>query len=314
MTEPEAAIRVEGLVKSYGRVEALRGVSFGAARGEVLAYLGPNGAGKTTTINILCGLLRPDAGRVSVCGLDVDRQALEVKRRIGVVPEESNLYGELSCARNLEYLGELYGLSGPRRKQKAAELLAAFKLEEKAGAPFRTLSRGLKRRLILAAALVNSPEVVFLDEPTIGLDVPSARALRDLIRRLKQSGTTVFLTTHNLAEAEELSDRMAIIIRGRIVAAGAADQVRRRVERARVVEVSFVQPIEAGPIQRACPAVLAAIPAGEGFRLEVADAHQALMELAAFADREGLRIADLATPRPSLEEAFLSILEEEQGR
>ncbi len=308
MNDAPGVIRVKDLSKAFGPMRALDGVSFEVAPGEVLAYLGPNGAGKTTTIKLLCGLLQPDAGEMMVCGLDVGREPVQVKARIGVAPDESNLYPELTCRRNLEHLGELYGLKRRPRKQKAAALLEAFDLTERAETPFRHLSRGLKRRLVLAAALVHEPEVIFLDEPTIGLDVPSARALRSLIRRLNQKGTTIFLTTHNLIEAEELSDRVLIILRGRLAASGTPSQIRQRVGRVRSLVVTLSGPAAPDSLLQACPAVRSAAAAGGGWRLEVSDVHQALSQMVSFLDRQNLKILDLTAPEASLEEAFMTIL------
>ncbi|GAF75660.1 unnamed protein product, partial [marine sediment metagenome] len=223
------AVRVSGLSKSYGTLTALDGVSFEVQRSRVFAYLGPNGAGKTTTINILAGLLPRDTGDVTICGLDVSAKSVVVKSRIGVVTESSNLYPELRCRRNLEYLGELYGLGPSERRSRAAQLIEQFGLAEKANQPFGSLSRGMKRRLTIAAALVHGPEVLFLDEPTTGLDIPSARSLRQLVQRVAREGITVFLTTHNLAEAETLADDVAILVRGRIVARGTIDELRGQV-------------------------------------------------------------------------------------
>jgi ABC-2 type transport system ATP-binding protein len=215
--DADTVIQVQELSKSYGETHALEAVSFTVRRGEVFGYLGPNGAGKTT-VNILSGLLKGDTGEVRIHGLDITRESVAVKQRIGVVPEESNLYPELTCWRNLEYLGQLYGLSRLARRTRVSDLLEIFDLSEERAVPFRALSRGMKRRLTVAAALVHSPEIVFLDEPTAGLDVPSARALRGLIQATNRDGTTVFLTTHNLAEAEALSSRVLVLVRGHVVA------------------------------------------------------------------------------------------------
>ncbi|MEW5913522.1 MAG: ABC transporter ATP-binding protein [Thermodesulfobacteriota bacterium] len=306
------AVAVEGLNKSYGAVPALRGVSFTMPRGGVFAYLGPNGAGKTTTINILCGLLRPDSGRVTVCGLEVSQEPVKVKARIGVVPDESNLYPELSCGRNLDYLGELYGLTREARRARVAELLALFSLADRAQMPFRALSRGLKRRLVLAAAMVHAPEVLFLDEPTIGLDVPSARALRQLIRRINQEGTTVFLTTHNLAEAEELADRVCILIQGRVVAIGTPGEIRSRVERGTYLRLGLSGEAAAEDLLSACPAVKQAQRQNGLWRLEVAALHAALAQCLAFAEARQLTVNEVGVERPTLEEAFLSIVQQGQ--
>jgi ABC-2 type transport system ATP-binding protein len=283
-------------------------VDFALSRGEAFAYLGPNGAGKTTTIKILCGLLRRDAGEVRVCGLDIDRDPVAIKGRIGVVPEESNLYPELSCRRNLEYLGELYGLDRRARTTRAGQLLESFDLSARAGAPFRALSRGMKRRLTVAAALIHSPEVVFLDEPTAGLDVPSARALRSLVAGIRRDGATVFLTTHNMAEAEALCDRVLILVRGRAVAEGTADEVRRRVERAGRLSVRLSGEAEEAELRRACPAVRSAARTEGAWRLEAASAHAAAAQIIAFAEARGLEVLEIATVGPTLEDAFMTIV------
>jgi ABC-2 type transport system ATP-binding protein len=308
--EAPVKVRVTGLTKSYGELKALAGVSFVVRQGEVLAYLGPNGAGKTTTINILCGLLDRDGGEVSICGVDVARDPVFVQSRIGVVPEGSNLYPELACRRNLEYLGELYGLARVARKERASELLDLFGLGEKAAAPFRTLSRGMKRRLTVAAALVHHPEIVFLDEPTVGLDVPSARALRALIQEINRDGTTVLLSTHNLSEAEALCDRVLILVKGRVVAEGTGAEIQQRVERARTVSVAFSGDASAESLRGACPSVRTAAHVDGKWRLEVDDLHTAVCDLVAFAQQRTLRILELDTAGVTLEEAFISILDD----
>jgi ABC-2 type transport system ATP-binding protein len=306
------AVAVEGLNKNFGDQPALREVSFRVPRGGIFAYLGPNGAGKTTTISILCGLLPPDSGRLQVCGFDVVREPVKVKERIGLVPDESNLYAELSCRRNLDYLGELYGLPRQARKKRLAELLELFELTDRAGMPFGALSRGLKRRLVLAAALVHSPEVLFLDEPTIGLDVPSARALRELIRRINQDGATIFLTTHNLAEAEELADTVGILIKGRLAQVGAPDDLRRRVDSGVFLKLGLDGEISAPELLSACPAVEEAQRRNGEWRLKVEDLQAALGQALALAESRGLKILEVGVDRLSLEEAFLAYMQQER--
>ncbi len=308
--ETTPAISVSGLSKSFGPLKALSEVSFSVSRGEIFAYLGPNGAGKTTTIRILGGLLDRDAGEVSICGADVAEAPVFVKERIGVVPDESNLYPELTCRRNLEYLGELYGLPRNARNAKAGELLEFFDLADRATTPFGALSKGLKRRLTIAAALVHDPEVVFLDEPTSGLDVPSARTLRELIRTINRRGATVFLTTHNLQEAETLSQKVLILIKGRVAALGTPGEIRRRVQRLNLLSVTFSLEIDATRLLLACPAVLKVSSQNGTWRLEVTEANAALEQLVTFASREGVRIAEISTMTPSLEDAFMSLLKE----
>ena len=316
---PDSVIRVGGLCKSYGRTIALTDVGFSVHTGEIFGYLGPNGAGKTTTISILCGLIRRDAGEVRICGGDIALDPVAIKQQIGVVPEESNLYPELTCRRNLEYLGELYGLSRASKQTKAAELLEEFDLADKAEAPFRALSRGMKRRLTVAAAFVHSPPVVFLDEPTAGLDVPSARALRALIRTTNRNGATVFLTTHNLMEAESLCDRILILAKGRVVAEGAAAAIRQRVAEAQTISLVLSADVTAESFRKACPAVKTPVLADGRWVLDVSDVHEATMQVTAFAEANGLRILEIDSGGASLEDAFMTILdahaaEPEMGR
>jgi len=307
-SETQVAVRVAGLSKAYGDLRALDGVSFEVPMRRVFAYLGPNGAGKTTTINILCGLLERDGGEVSILGRDVAADPVLVKSRIGVVTENSNLYPELHCRRNLEYTGELYGLSADRRRSRAESLLNDFGLMDKAGAPFGTLSRGMKRRLTIAAALMHEPEILFLDEPTTGLDVPSARSLRDLIRRIVGGGATVFLTTHNLFEAEELADEIVVLIGGRIVERGKVSDIKRRIGGARCLTVSFSQSVSGGDVLGVCPAIRNAELQDGALKFEASDLHDAIAQLVAFCNKENIRMNDIGIREPSLEDAFVSLL------
>jgi ABC-2 type transport system ATP-binding protein len=307
----DGAIQVRGLHKTYGKTRALEDVSFTVCEGEVFGYLGPNGAGKTTTVNILCGLLNRDAGDVRIFDLDIERDSVAVKQRIGVVPEESNLYPELTCRRNLEYLGELYGLAREARRKRAGELLETFNLNDRGAVPFRALSRGLKRRLTVAAALIHSPEIAFLDEPTAGLDVPSARSLRALITTINRKGTTVFLTTHNLAEAEALCDRVLILVKGHVVTEGTASEIRQRMERTKSLSVRLSGDVAKESLREACPAVHSTSSIDGAWRLEATDVHAAVSQLVAFAEKHGVRIVDIGTATPSFEDVFMSILRED---
>ena len=309
MDESEIIIQVHGLSKSYGPVRALANVAFSVRRGEIFGYLGPNGAGKTTTINILCGLLPRDEGQVKICGISLDDDLVAIKERIGVVPEESNLYPELTCRRNLHYLGELYGLGRGERRTRAAELLEAFDLSDKADRPFGTLSRGMKRRLTVAAALLHRPQVLFLDEPTAGLDVPSARALRSMIRSIHGSGTTVFLTTHNLAEAELLSHRALILVKGHVVAEGTPAELRRCVEKTRTTSVTFSETVSVQTLRQSCPAVRSAEVVDGVWRLEVTGVHEAVAQVVNFAQSQGVHILEITAGTITLEDAFMQILE-----
>jgi len=214
----ENVIDVKGLTKRFGDFTAVDEISFEVRSGEVFGFLGPNGAGKTTTIRMLTGLSKPTGGNASVLGFDIQTEIINVKKRIGVVTEISNLYDELSGFNNLLFMAQLYGVPRAQRRKRAEELLKTFRLYERKDSLFCTFSRGMKRALTIAAALVHNPEVIFLDEPTVGLDVVAARSLRNLISNLRLQGVTIFLTTHYLEEANLLCDRVAVLVNGRILA------------------------------------------------------------------------------------------------
>jgi len=211
-------IRVSDLTKRYGEILAVDHISFEVEKGEVFGFLGPNGAGKTTTIRMLTGPSKPTDGKASILGFDINSQIVQIKKHIGVVPEISNLYDDLSGFDNLLFMAQLYGVPRTQRRKRAEELLKTFRLYERKDSRFRTFSRGMKRALTIAAALIHNPEVIFLDEPTVGLDVVAARSLRNLISNLRRQGVTIFLTTHYLEEADLLCDRVAILVKGRILA------------------------------------------------------------------------------------------------
>jgi ABC-2 type transport system ATP-binding protein len=212
----DSIIEVSDLTKFYRDFPAVNHISFEVKRGAVFGFLGPNGAGKTTTIKMLTGLIQPTEGTATIQGRDIRTQIVEIKKTIGVVTEDSNLYDELSVFDNLRFVGQLYGVSKLDREKRIGELLKRFDLESKREAKFATLSKGMKRKVTIIAALIHSPQVVFLDEPSTGLDVLSARILRAMIKELKALGVTIFLTTHYIEEAEQLCDRVAILVNGTI--------------------------------------------------------------------------------------------------
>ncbi|MBD3206423.1 ATP-binding cassette domain-containing protein, partial [Candidatus Bathyarchaeota archaeon] len=224
------SIIVKGLKKHWGQTKAVDGISFNVSEGEVFGFLGPNGAGKTTTIKMLVGLTKPTSGSATVAGYDIVEETTEVKKRIGVVPEASNLYNELTVHENLLFVSKLYHIKTGLREGRINELLNTFQLKEYSNRPFGKLSKGLKRRTVLAAALLHEPEIIFLDEPTSGLDVMSARNLRQLISGLSEMGVTVFLTTHYIEEAGELCDRIAIIVKGKLIEIESPEVLRSRVQ------------------------------------------------------------------------------------
>ncbi len=218
--EREILLQVENLSKTYGSLVAVDGVSFTIYRGEVLGFLGPNGAGKSTTIDLITTLQQPTRGAISYPGLGEVNQTRLIRQRIGIVPQELAIYGNLSVRDNLTYAGEMYGLRGQRLRSRVAQLLAEFDLAGKASVRARTLSGGLKRRLNFALADIHSPELIFLDEPTVGLDPNARQLVWQIIQGFRQAGKTVLLTTHYMEEAETLCDRIILIDRGKLVAQG----------------------------------------------------------------------------------------------
>ena len=292
---PEA-IEATGLTKIYGQerwgatpVLAVDHVDFAVRAGEVFGFLGPNGAGKTTTIRMLTGLSRPTSGRAWVMGFDLARDVTRIKKHVGVVPEMSNLYDELSAFDNLVFAMQLYGVPRRERAARAEALLAQFRLSEKRDTPFAKLSRGMKRALTVAAALAHRPPLVFLDEPTTGLDVMSARNLRQMIAGLRAEGVTVFLTTHYLEEAERLCDRIAIIHKGRIVALDTVDELKAAAQGTTTIEVTLAGADHDIEIRRMQGDDIAAVVR------------------AALAQAEGRRVLAVNTIRPSLEDVFVKL-------
>jgi ABC-2 type transport system ATP-binding protein len=291
------AIEVSQLTKIYraGKasppLRAVDGVDFAVREGEVFGFLGPNGAGKTTTIRMLTGLARPTSGQAWVMGLDLARDVAHIKKHVGVVPEQSNLYDELSAFDNLVFAMQLYGVPRAERKARAEELLGRFRLDEKRDALFARLSRGMKRALTVAAALAHRPPLLFLDEPTTGLDVMSARNLRRMIAGLRQEGVTVFLTTHYLEEAERLCDRVAVIVNGRIVALDTVDGLKARGQGQMVVEVTLGN----------------GDSSVESVRLEGDDVETAVRTVLDRARAGGRRVLAVNTLRPTLEDVFVQL-------
>jgi ABC-2 type transport system ATP-binding protein len=218
-------IELEGLVKNYGQTKALDGLSLSVKEGELFAFLGPNGAGKTTVIRILNGLTAMTSGRAAINGLDLTRDPLAVKRLCGLAAQNVNLDSELTVAENLEIHGRLYGMSRGQRRSRSRELLEYVEMSDRSGSLVKTLSGGLKRRLMIARALLHQPRLLFLDEPTVGLDPAIRRRIWSLIKKVRKDGVTIFLTTHYIEEADYLADRVAFIHQGRLVRLGVPAEI-----------------------------------------------------------------------------------------
>jgi ABC-2 type transport system ATP-binding protein len=292
------AIEVSQLTKMYragkghAPVCAVDHVDFAVRQGEVFGFLGPNGAGKTTTIRMLTGLTRPTSGDAQVMGFDLATDVTRIKKHIGVAPEVSNLYDELSAFDNLVFAMQLYSVPRPEWRPRAEALLTRFRLSEKRDTPFAKLSRGMKRALTIAAALAHRPPLVFLDEPTTGLDVMSARNLRQMVARLKDEGVTVFLTTHYLEEAERLCDRVAIIVKGRIIALDTVAGLKAAAQDTTTLEITWSDGLEHSETQRL---------------EDVDDVAESLRMALAQAQTEGRRVLAVSTVRPTLEDVFVKL-------
>jgi ABC-2 type transport system ATP-binding protein len=319
----EIAIEVSNLTKYYGSLCAVDHVNFEVEKGEVFGFLGPNGAGKTTTVRMLTGQTRPTSGTLTVAGKDMVRESIEAKESIGVVPENSNVYDEMSAWDNLIFASQLYRVPREKRETKAKELLELFGLYERRRDRAGVFSKGMKRRLTIAAALVHAPSIIFLDEPTSGLDVQSSRMIRNLVKDLNKTGVTVFLTTHYIEEADQLCQRIAIINKGRIVAIGNPEKLKASVEKHQVIEISFDQMSNLEQKLGSLENFEKVVQFGDKFRLHVRNTSEAVSLLADFARENGLRIVSFNTLSPSLEDVFVEVTglsaeimttEKEQGK
>lgn len=301
-------IDVKDLTKKYGDFHAVNGIHFSIAKGEIFGLLGPNGAGKTTTINMLTGLSRVTKGAIFYLGEEYTNRIKAAQRLMGIVPDESNLYDELDGFENLCFCGALYGMEKKEREERAKQLLKDFKLDTTGKKPFKKYSRGMKRKLTIAAAIIHRPKVLFLDETTTGLDVVSAREIRNMILDLNQGGTTIFLTTHYIDEAEKLCHRLAFMVNGKIIRLGAVHELMTEEDQETVIEFTLNN------------GVMSILPEMQGIfsehRMEAmsngslkiyAKESVNLTPFMGFFEEKGLSVFEAKVLRPSLEDVFVKV-------
>jgi len=305
---PDAIVSVRGLVKRFGDFTAVDGVSFEVARGEVFGLLGPNGAGKTTTISVLSCLLEPDGGEAFVAGHDVRTQSLEVRRALGVVPQEIALYPTLTAVENLRFWGRMYGLSGAELDTAVAEGLELAGLEDKARSKVETFSGGMKRRINIAAGTLHRPQVLIMDEPTVGIDPQSRNHILDTVRELNASGVTVIYTSHYMEEVEALCDRIAIVDHGRVIAMGTLEELRALVgdeDRLRITtDADSPVPLDA---VRAVDGVSDAEQTGAELEVLAPDAAAVLGGVVEALSASGVHVRAIEVAEPNLESVFLHL-------
>ena len=306
--QTEHAIVASNLTKKYGDLVAVDHIDFEVKKGEIFGFLGPNGAGKTTTIRMLTGVSIPTEGTAKIMGYDIQRQTVEAKEQMGIVPDISNVYSELSAWDNLIFTGRLYDMPKAFRRSRAEELLKMFGLYERRNEKVQGFSRGMKRRICIAMALMNQSSVLFLDEPTSGLDVQSVLIIRDLIRKLNEDGLTIFLTTHNIEEASQMCDRIAIINHGKIAAIDTPEKLKRMVESLQSVEVAFeaMLPDTLKALEE-LPSVSEVVRQGDKFRLFTNDPSSVLASTWNYVQSNDLKLITVNTVGPSLEDVFVKL-------
>ncbi len=299
------AIAIKNLTKQFNGFTAVDNISFIVKSGELFGLLGPNGAGKTTTIRMLTGILKPTSGTARIGEYDIQRNPIEAKQLMGIVPEMANAYLDLSAIKNLLLIGELYGIQKKKRIEKAENLLKLFGLHGKRHQRVKTFSKGMKQRLIVAMGLMNDLKLLFLDEPTAGLDVESVRLIRKLIREFNDKGITVVLTTHNIEEANQLCERVAIMNHGKIVAIDRPEKLKRTIQSTASIEVAFNENVKAEELL--FDGVTEVKKVGDKLRLYTEKPEEIIPTLVEYSQSSNYKILSLNTLAPNLEDVFVKL-------
>ncbi|MFW6048284.1 MAG: ABC transporter ATP-binding protein [Candidatus Natronoplasma sp.] len=298
-------VKASGLSKIFGDVEAVKNISFEVPRGEFFGFLGPNGAGKTTTIRMLTGLITPNSGKALIEGVESQKDPIHAKMNMGVIPEFGNIYVDLTAEENLHLAGKFYGMRRREREEKIPEMLKVMGLEERRDHPLRTFSKGMKQRINIGCAIIHDPPVLFLDEPTSGLDVQSKRLVVRLIQKMNEKGTTIFLTTHNIQEANELCERVGIINKGKLVAIDKPERLRNTFDKTQSIEVSLEGDFDKSILEN--EHVNKVERTGDKYIIFTDDPDVTVKKLVRLTDEEDIKIISLRTRGPSLEEAFVRL-------
>lgn len=299
-------IEVRNLSKNFLNVKAVKNISFNIKRGEIFGFLGTNGAGKTTTINMLTGLAKPTSGEIMISGQDGIKNIKKVQQIIGIVSDESNLYDDMSGFENLVFCASLYGIKKANREKKARELLEEFSLDDLGKRPFKAYSKGMKRKLTIAAGIIHEPEILFLDEPTTGIDVESARQIRKMIQELNHKGTTVFLTTHHIEDAQRLCDRIGFIDGGEIIKISEVQRLINEAQEEKIIEIktdSIILELESNLI-KSFPNMRIIISAENSIRI-CSHEEIKLMPFMRFFEKKGVNVREAKIIKPSLEDIFV---------
>lgn len=301
-------VTVTNLSKRYGNFAAVNDISFSIHRGEIFGFLGPNGAGKTTTINMMIGLARPSGGSIFIDKVDAVKNVKKAQSIMGIVPDESNLYDEMDGFDNLCFCGSLYGMEKALREKRAKELLEQFDLTKAEKRPFKAYSKGMRRKLTIAAGIIHEPQILFLDEPTTGIDVESARQIRQLLLNLRQIGTTVFITTHYIEVAERICNRIAFIVGGEIVASGTVPKLMESVSHGHTIRLTADRDLEPlmGELQEHFSDCTIQTGTNHAVTL-ISEERIALSPVLQYLDGKGISVFEAKELRPSLEDVFVKV-------